>query len=136
MLAWKLLVPVAAALIGTGITATTVVQKAGFSCIVPWYTDTSCGIPKLSIPPKGQLQINVDAVTKDGKKYDGVCPTVTFYDAKNDKERNSCSNTCDRGLCTTQNPSNETDKLVYVRFSTGYGELYSVDVRGSWWVVQ
>lgn len=136
MLAWKLLVPVAAVLIGGGITATTLVQKGGFACVVPWYRDTSCGIPTLSIPPKGQLKIIVDAVTKDGKKYTEVCPTVKIFDAKTDKDlkKDDCEYMCDNSMCTYDNPSKETDQLVYVRFSGR--ELENVDVRGSFWVVQ
>lgn len=129
MLTWKLLVPVAAAFMGAGISATAVVQQMGFSCTVPWYTDTTCGIPKLTIPPKGHAEIEVIAVTKNGQKWTGLCPTFYYYDAKTDKEVGFDKHMCDGGLGGYVNPSNDSDVVIYVRVNVG--ENKDVDVRGN-----
>lgn len=128
MLTWKLLVPVAAAFMGAGISATAVVQQMGFSCTVPWYTDTTCGIPKLTIPPDGKLRIVVTAVTKNGQKWAGSCPVFNFYDAKTDKFLTYSDFLCDGGVGGYDNPSKYRDQVVYVRVNVG--ENKDVDVRG------
>lgn len=137
MLAWKLFASVGVVLIGAGITATAVVQKAGFACVVPWYKDASCGIPNLTLPPETELRIEIVAVTKDGKKYNDTCPVIRFYDAKNDKElRKPCDISCDGALCSYDNASKVTSQVVYVRFSGGSGQEGSIDVRGTFKLLQ
>jgi hypothetical protein len=133
MLTWKFLAPVMAALIGTGITATatTLVEKAGFSCTVPWYTDTTCGLSKLSIPPDGQLWILVHAVTRKGEKWKFPCPVFTIYDATNNKQQDEPYDfMCDQGLARYQNPSREKEQIVYVRVNVK--EQKDIDIRGSY----
>jgi hypothetical protein len=134
MLSWKLLAPVAVALVGGGITATTLVSQLGFSCIVPWYKDTTCGIPPMTLPPGGQLQVLINAVTKNGQKYDRICPIVRAFDAKNDKEVGGKCDACNNALCPFDNPSRNAEQVVYVKFSTRTTE--EVDLRGECRVVK
>ena len=134
MFTWKLLVPVAAAFMGAGISALAVVQQLGFSCTVPWYKDTTCGIPKLTIPPKGYAQIEVVAVTKNGEKWTGLCPVFNYYDAKTDKLLHFNTSMCDGGLGGYVNPSKDSDAVIYVRVNVG--ENKDVDIRGNLKVFQ
>jgi hypothetical protein len=128
MAAWKLLVPLATVVTGGGIVATTLVSKFAFSCIVPWHSDTTCGIPKMSLPPGGGVFLEVKAVTKDGKKWDGACPIVAFYDAASDKQLHQREFMCENFRADYMNPSTDKDQLVYVRINVK--EKKDVDIRG------
>lgn len=134
MLTWKLVVPIAAVVMGGGISATTVVQQLGFSCTVPWYTDTTCGIPKITVPPSGKMRIEVVAVTKNGEKWSHPCPVFSYYDAKTDKEVGYDKHMCDGGLGAYDNPSKDRDQVIYVRVNVG--EQKDVDIRGNLKVYQ
>jgi hypothetical protein len=116
MLTWKLFAAVTVAFIGSGITAAAVVQKAGFSCTVPWYTDTIC-IHKIAIPSNTQLQILVDSVTvKDtGEKYTFRCPVFNIYDADNGKWQMEYRSMCETGTAIYDNPFKYKEQIVYVR---------------------
>jgi hypothetical protein len=114
---------------------TTLAQAAEFACTIPWYTDTNCNLPKISIPPEGKLTIELYTVKIDGEDFTDPCPFFQVFDVNNDNRAlTKPTQICAKTVQTYQNPMRTTDQVVSLRFNIDKGK--DVDITGRYTVTK
>ncbi len=131
----NLLSGVGVAIVGAWLAVTSLAQAAEFSCTIPWYTDTDCGLPKLSIPPEGKLTIELYTVTKDGQDFTERCPFFQVLDVNNNNiELTKPMKVCAKTAATYQNPMKTTEQIVSLRFNIKQGN--NIHITGKYTVTK
>lgn len=135
MRTWNLISGVGVAIVAAWLAVTNLAYAAEFTCKVPWYTDTTCGIPKFSIPPDGNLTIEVYTVKKDGYDFTRVCPVFQIFDVNNgDRLLATLDDMCAGKSKTYHNPMKATEQIVSLRVNVKQGN--DIDITGRYTVTK
>jgi hypothetical protein len=130
MRTWTMAFVVGVGLLTAGLTVASRAWAAEFSCRIPWYGGTDCGIPKFTIRAQEQLTFGMTSVKIAGKDLDKPCPVIELFDVNNNDTLLVSFDVCVGTPKTYQNKNKETDQTVRVRINIA--RTNDVDIQGSY----
>jgi hypothetical protein len=130
MRTWTMALMAGLGLLTAGITVASRAWAAEFSCKIPWYGGTDCGIPKFTIRAQEKLTVGMTSVKIAGKELDDPCPFIELFDINNNDTLLDSLELCVGKPKTYQNKNKETDQTVRVRINISKNK--DVDIQGSY----